>query len=102
MNKSDLIKLIKISHKLDSLGYFRSADILSKKLPEEKDLSTQAEQMFRLAEIYRRSGEFQLSLDTQEKIAADKLHPDLQLAAIKLKQFSTDKQTQKIMFKELL
>ena len=79
-----------------------AADILSKKLKEEKDLSTQAEQMFRLAEIYRRSGEFQLSLDTQEKIAADKLHPDLQLASIKLKQYSSDKQAKKIMFKDLL
>jgi hypothetical protein len=43
MNKSDLIKLIKISHKLDSLGYFRSADILSKKIanyyPEQSLLS---------------------------------------------------------------
>ena len=79
-----------------------AADNLSTKLPEEKDLSTQAEQMFRLADIYRRSGEFQLSLDTQEKIAADKLHPDLQLASIKLKQYSSDKQAKKIMFKDLL
>lgn len=79
-----------------------AADILSKKLPEEKDLSTQAEQMFRLAEIYRRSGEFQLSLDTQEKIAADKLHPDLQLASIKLKQYIEEKKAQRLMFKEIL
>ena len=80
----------------------RAADILSKKLPEEKDSGTQAEQMFRLAEIYRRSGEFQLSLDTHEKIAADKLHPDLQLAKTKLHRYIEEKKAQRLMFKEIL
>lgn len=32
MNKSDLIMLIKIANKLDNLGYFRSADNISKKV----------------------------------------------------------------------
>ena len=32
MNKSDLLKLLRISQKLDTLGHFRSSDILSKKI----------------------------------------------------------------------
>ena len=84
--------------------YYRkkAAELLEEQLPTEQDESTQAEQQFRLSEIYRRCGEFASAISTQEKIVKDRLHPDLQRAMIKLRAVLEKKDDKIMKFADLL
>ena len=79
-----------------------AASLLAQILATEKDGSVKAEKMFRLAEIYRRSGEFELASKTREKISKDKSHPDLLLASSKLQDLVLQNKDGKVMFAEIL
>lgn len=80
----------------------KAAELLEEQLPTEQDEATQAEQQFRLAEIYRRSGEFAAAISTQEKIVKDRLHPDLQRAMIKIRAVIEKKDDKLLKFADLL
>ena len=60
------------------------------------------EQLFRLAEIYRRAGEFKLSKEIHDKIVIEELHPDLQLALIKIRELLANGDNRKLMLEEVL
>jgi len=80
----------------------KAAELLEIQLPAEQDESTQAEQQFRLAEIYRRCGEFEKAVVTQEKIIKDRLHPDLQRALLGLRVKLEKRNDEIMLFADLL
>lgn len=80
----------------------QSAELFVKVLPFERDASRKAERLFRLAEIYRRSGQFQVATDTLDEIVIEDLHPDLQIASKKLRNLMLEKNDCKVMFEDLI
>ena len=80
----------------------QAAEIFVKVISLERKVPRKAELSFRLAEIYRRSGQFLDAISTLDGIAGEDLHPDLRLASKILRNFMLEKNDCKIMFKELL
>ena len=79
-----------------------AAALLELALARDTSEANKSETLFRLAEIYRRSGEFQDALVTFDKIDTSQLHPDLQIASAKLKEKANKHENSRIKFKELL
>lgn len=79
----------------------QAAELFVKAIPFERDASRKAERLFRLAEIYRRSGQFQAATDTLDEIVVEDLHPDLQIASKKLINLMLEKNDCRIMFADL-
>ena len=72
--------------------------LLAKRLAYSKTLTRRtSEQLFFLAEIYRRAGEFELAKEVHKKIRTDEQHSDLQMALAKIKHLLTDRNSQKVM-----
>lgn len=80
----------------------KAAELLEMKLLKVQEESIKAEQQIRLAEIYRRCGEFESAVVTQEKIIKDCLHPDLQRALLGLRAKLEKKNDEKMLFADLL
>ena len=80
----------------------QAAELFLKVISLERKAPRKAELSFRLAEIYRRSGQFLDAISTLDGIAFEDLHPDLQLASKKLRDLMLEKNDCKVMFKELL
>ena len=68
----------------------------------EKPSRRKTEQLFLLAEIYRRSGDFKLSEEIHDQIVIEDLHPDLQLALIKITELLANGDNRKLMLEEVL
>ncbi|NLH45759.1 MAG: DUF2225 domain-containing protein [Acholeplasmataceae bacterium] len=68
----------------------------------EKPSRRKTEQLFLLAEIYRRAGEFKLSEEIHDQIVIEDLHPDLQLALIKIRELLANGDNRKLMLEEVL
>lgn len=80
-----------------------AANFLSKRLARSKTITRRTdEHLFRLAEIYRRAGEFELSREVHKKIRTEGLHSDLQMALAKIKLLLADGNSQKIMLEDIL
>ena len=79
-----------------------AAALLEQALARDTGEANKSETLFRLAEIYRRSGNFRPALATFDKIDTPKLHPDLQKASAKLRQIAKNQDNSTIKFQELL
>ena len=79
-----------------------AATLLEQALARDTGETNKSETLFRLAEIYRRSGDYQPALATFDKIDNSKLHPDLQKASAKLRQIAKNQDNSAIKFQELL
>ena len=60
------------------------------------------EQLFLLAEIYRRAGEFKLSEEIHGRIVIEELHPDLQAALVRIRELLAAGDSRKLMLEEIL
>ena len=80
-----------------------AARFLAEWLPwRKKALRRKAEELFLLAEIYRRAGEFKLSEEIHDQIVIEDLQPDLQLALIKIRELLANGDKRKLMLEEVL
>ena len=80
-----------------------AARFLSEWLSWSKKVSRRkTEQLFLLAEIYRRAREFKLSEEIHDQIVIEDLHPDLQLALIKIRELLANGDNRKLMLKDVL
>ncbi len=75
----------------------QAACTLEIELENIKDSPQKAQQLFRITEIYRRSGEFQMAYDTLGKVDVKKLHPDLCIMMPKLQQMTLDGMNRKVL-----
>ncbi len=60
------------------------------------------EELFLLAEIYRRAGEFKLSEEIHGRIVIEDLHPDLQAALVKIRELLAVGDNRKLMLEDIL
>lgn len=80
-----------------------AARLLAEWLSWSKKVSRRkTEQLFLLAEIYRRAGEFKLSEEIHDQIVIEELHQDLQLALIKIRELLGVGDNRKLMLEDIL
>ena len=79
-----------------------AANLLSKSVAYSKTATRiTSEQLFFLAEIYRRAGEFKLSEEIHKKIKTEELHSDLQKALTQIKYLMADGDSRKVMLEDV-